>query len=44
MIGRLIGVIVTVLILVWIISDPAGAGNSVHGWVSGIVTFFQHLA
>jgi hypothetical protein len=37
-------VIVTVLILVWIISDPAGAGNSVHGWVSGIVTFFQHLA
>jgi len=44
LIGRLIGVIVTVLILVWIISDPAGAGNSVHGWVSGIVTFFQHLA
>jgi hypothetical protein len=41
---KLIGVIVTVLVLVWIISNPAGAGNMVHDWIAGIITFFAHLA
>jgi hypothetical protein len=41
---KLMGVIVTVLVLVWIISNPAGAGNMVHDWIAGIITFFAHLA
>jgi hypothetical protein len=36
--------IVVVLIVVWIVSNPAAAGNTVHTWVTGIITFFQHLA
>jgi hypothetical protein len=41
---RILGIVVAVLIIVWIVSDPAGAGNTVHGWVNGIITFFRHLA
>ena len=41
---KLIGVIVTVLILVWVISNPASAGDSVHDWIAGIITFFEHLS
>jgi hypothetical protein len=31
------------MIVVWIVSSPAAAGNSVHDWVTGILTFFQHV-
>ena len=41
---RLLGIIVAVLIVVWIVSNPAAAGDTVHGWITGIVTFFQHLS
>jgi len=41
---RTIGVIVAVLIVVWIVSDPAAAGNTVHSWITGIITFFRHMA
>ena len=44
MLQKLIGVVVTVLVLVWVISNPASAGNSVHEWVAGIITFFEHLS
>jgi hypothetical protein len=40
---RVIGIIVAVLIVVWIVSDPAAAGNTVHGWFTGLITFFRHL-
>ena len=41
---KLIGVIVTVLVLVWVISNPASAGDSVHDWIAGLITFFEHLS
>lgn len=44
MLAKVIGVIVAVLIIVWIVSDPASAGDIVHGWISGLMTFFHHLA
>jgi hypothetical protein len=40
---RVIGIIVAVLIAVWILSDPAAAGNTIHGWFTGFITFFHHL-
>jgi hypothetical protein len=41
---RVLGIIVAVLIIVWIVSNPASAGNTVHSWITGIITFFHHLA
>jgi hypothetical protein len=42
--AKLTGWIVGILVVVWIVSTPAGAGNDVHSWISGILSFFQHLA
>ena len=44
LLSRVFGIIVAILIIVWIVSNPAGAGDSVHGWVAGIFTFFRHLS
>ncbi len=44
MLAKLTGWIVGILVVVWIVSAPAGAGNDVHQWISGILSFFQHLA
>src|SRR5271165_3992643 len=41
---RVIGIIVAIGIIVWIVSNPAAAGDTVHSWITGIVTFFHHLA
>jgi hypothetical protein len=41
---RVIGIIVAILIVVWIVSNPASAGDTVHSWITGILTFFHHLA
>jgi hypothetical protein len=41
---KLIGVVITVLVLVWVISNPVSAGNAVHDWIAGIITFFEHLS
>jgi hypothetical protein len=41
---KLIGTVVTLLVLVWIISSPASAGDAVHHWITGIITFFVHLS
>jgi hypothetical protein len=41
---KIIGWIVGILIVVWVVSTPSGAGNDVHSWISGILSFFQHLA
>jgi hypothetical protein len=44
LLSRLIGIIVAILIIVWIVSNPAAAGDSVHGWIAGLFTFFRHLS
>ena len=44
MLQRALGIIVLVLIIVWIVANPASAGDTVHGWITGIITFFKHLA
>jgi hypothetical protein len=41
---KLIGIIVAILIVVWIVASPAAAGNDVHTWITGIITFFRHIA
>lgn len=41
---RILGFAVLILIIVWIVSDPASAGDTVHSWISGIITFFHHIA
>ena len=43
MLQKAVGIIVAILIVVWIVSDPAGAGSSVHNWITGIITFFRHV-
>ena len=44
MIAKIAGWIVGILIIVWIVTNPAAAGNDVHAWISDIVSFFSHLA
>lgn len=41
---RILGWIAIILIVVWILSNPAGAGSTVHAWITGIVDFFAHIA
>jgi hypothetical protein len=36
--------IVLIIVIVWIVSNPAGAGNDVHTWANDIISFFRHLA
>jgi hypothetical protein len=42
-ISKIIGWIAGILVIVWIVSNPAGAGNDVHTWINDIVSFFSHL-
>ena len=44
MIQKIVGWVIVILIVVWIVSNPSSAGDSVHGWVTGIIDFFKHLA
>jgi hypothetical protein len=41
---RLLGMVLAILIIIWVVSDPVGAGDTVHGWINQIITFFHHLA
>jgi len=36
--------LVTILVLVWVVANPTSAGDSVHHWVNGVITFFSHLS
>jgi hypothetical protein len=36
--------IVVILVVIWVASDPAHAGDSVHTWLNDAVTFLRHLA
>jgi hypothetical protein len=44
LLSKILGWVVGILIVIWIVSNPGGAGNSVHGWISDVYSFFQHLA
>lgn len=44
MLMRLLGVIIGIVFVIWAITSPADAGISVHHWISGLVSFFSHLA
>lgn len=44
MIPRWVSVIIVILVIVWIASNPSGAGSDVHKWVNDIFTFFSHIA
>jgi len=44
LVGKVIGWVILILVIVWIISDPAKAGAEVHSWITGVVSFFSHLA
>ncbi len=39
-----IGIIAAIVVIVWIVANPAAAGNSVHSWLDGIITFVRHVA
>lgn len=43
MLTKLLGWLVLVLIVVWIVKNPASAGQTVHGWASGLLTFAGSL-
>jgi hypothetical protein len=42
--NKILGIAVAILAVVWIVSNPALAGDTVHGWITGVITFFRHLA
>jgi hypothetical protein len=44
MVAQIIGWILVILLVVWIVSNPAAAGTTVHNWIADIFSFFQHLA
>jgi hypothetical protein len=41
---KVLGFIVALLIIVWIVANPASAGDTVHTWITGVVTFLRHIA
>ena len=43
LVPKAVGWTIAVLVIVWIIANPARAGNDVHTWVNDIVSFFSHL-
>ena len=43
MIHKIVGWIVVILIIAWIISDPARAGTDWHIWATSMGSFFSHL-
>jgi hypothetical protein len=42
--SKVVGWIIIILIVVWILSDPARAGADTHIWATNIGSFFSHLA
>jgi hypothetical protein len=39
-----VGWAIVLLIVIWVISNPARAGTDVHNWAADILSFFSHLA
>lgn len=44
MLQKVLGILVALLIIIWIVANPAAAGDTVHSWITGILTFLRHLA
>lgn len=44
MIPKWVSIIILILVVIWILSDPSTAGSDVHRWVSDIFTFFSQAA
>ena len=42
--SKLVKWLVIIAIVVWVISNPVHAGDSLRAWTSGALTFFHHLA
>jgi len=34
---------VVIGVLIWVFSNPSLAGDTVHGWITGLIDFFRHL-
>jgi hypothetical protein len=34
---------VVIGVLIWVLSDPTLAGDTVHSWIFGLIDFFRHL-
>ena len=43
MLGKLVQWGVIAFIVLWIVKNPASAGQTVHGWASGLLTFAGSL-
>lgn len=43
MLKKLLITAVVIVAILWIVSQPAVAGSTVHGWITGLMTFFKHL-
>ncbi len=43
MLQRTLGILVALFIIVWIVANPASAGDTVHAWITGIITFLRHI-
>ena len=39
-----LGVIGAVIVLSWVFGNPAGAGHTVHTWITGLITFAKSIA
>jgi hypothetical protein len=43
MLSRILGSTVVIFIVVWIVTDPASAGNAVHQWINDLIAFFRSI-
>ena len=43
MLQKVLGILVALFIIVWIVANPANAGDTVHAWINGIITFLKHI-
>jgi hypothetical protein len=44
LLSKVVGWIIVILLIVWIITDPARAGIDWHIWATNLGIFFSHLA
>lgn len=44
MLGKIIGWVIIILIVFYVLSNPHHAAGEVHGWLTGILAYFQGLA
>ena len=43
MIKKVISVAVVIGVHILVLSNPSLAGDTVHGWIFGLIDFFRHL-